>query len=347
MAVDAAAVLAQQAEADQAKQQLVQIQREEEYHIDAGSMLGSDPRPVELKLPLLEQTKVLQSLLRDNTQLLVNQLFQLPVKRDDDGVFAMLPTPTTRLPREKPVPESMPKTKWEQFAEMKGIQKKKKSRMVFDEATQEWKPRWGYGRSGADKSKHGWIEVPDHADPYEDQFEKHATKLKSRTTKNQGQHLKNIAAARLTQRGKSVNPQSIKTELKKAIQIGRTATASAGVFDSDLKGEAKVRREGKRQKRAPVTGMEKKEKRAALEMISRLSGKGSTIATAKGQKDTQTDGQRPKKAVKHCAMRLLDLDHDSSLHCAVQQRKGSQETQGQGKEDLIRLIVFAILALFL
>jgi hypothetical protein len=69
----------------------------------------------------------------------------------------MLPKPSTRLPREKPVrqrqrfesnqtncigsgglqvPESMPKTKWQQFAEMKGIPQKKRSRMVFDEAAQ-------------------------------------------------------------------------------------------------------------------------------------------------------------------------------------------------------------------
>ena len=34
------------------------------------------------------------------------------------------------------VPESMPKTKWQEFAEMKGIPQKKRSRMVFDEASQ-------------------------------------------------------------------------------------------------------------------------------------------------------------------------------------------------------------------
>lgn len=61
-----------------------------------------------------------------------------------------------------------------------------------------------------------------------------------------------MATARLAQKGKAVNPSSIKKELKKAIQIGRSSTASAGVFDGDLKGEAKVKREGKRQKVADL-----------------------------------------------------------------------------------------------
>eukprot|EP00045_Choanoeca_perplexa_P017039 m.239573 g.239573 ORF g.239573 m.239573 type:complete len:318 (+) comp17434_c0_seq10:3553-4506(+) len=296
--VDVSQLLAAQAESERAVQALVNVKREEEFHIDAGSMMGTDPRPVDLKHSLVEQSKAMEDMIRDNAQLLINQLFQLPVKRDDDGVFAMLPKPTSRLPREKPVPESMPKTKWQEFAEMKGIPQKKRSRMVFDEASQEWKPRWGYGRSNPDKSKHGWIEIAHDQDPYEDQFEKHATKLKERTTKNRGQQLKNVATARLAQKGKSVNPGSIKKELKKAIQIGRNSTASAGVFDGDLKGEAKVKREGKRQKRLPVTGFAKKEQQAALDMISRMSGRGSTISTARGQKETQTDGQRPSKRSK-------------------------------------------------
>lgn len=34
-------------------------------------------------------------------------------------------------------------TKWEKFAQQKGIQKKKRSRKVFDEVRQDWVPRWG------------------------------------------------------------------------------------------------------------------------------------------------------------------------------------------------------------
>lgn len=56
----------------------------------------------------------------------------------------MLPEPETRLPRAKPVPKAKPLTRWQQFALAKGITKKKKDRMVWDEAAGEFKPRWGY-----------------------------------------------------------------------------------------------------------------------------------------------------------------------------------------------------------
>ena len=58
---------------------------------------------------------------------------------------AELPPGTTLLPREKPVPEPRPETRWERFAKEKGIKKRKKSsRMVYDEQKGEWRPRWGY-----------------------------------------------------------------------------------------------------------------------------------------------------------------------------------------------------------
>ena len=48
-----------------------------------------------------------------------------------------LPPPRFRLPREKKIPEAKAQTKWEKFAESKGIQKRKRSRMVFDEDKDE------------------------------------------------------------------------------------------------------------------------------------------------------------------------------------------------------------------
>lgn len=70
-----------------------------------------------------------------------------------------LPLPRYRLPREKPIPEAKPQTKWEKFADMKGIQKRKRSRMVFDEDAQEYKPRFGYGSKANEEP--AVIELPD------------------------------------------------------------------------------------------------------------------------------------------------------------------------------------------
>ena len=68
-----------------------------------------------------------------------------------------LPPPTTPLPREKPLPAKKEQTKWEKFAIKKGIKdKKKEGKLVFDEETQEWVPKWGY--KGKNKDGEGdWI----------------------------------------------------------------------------------------------------------------------------------------------------------------------------------------------
>ena len=51
----------------------------------------------------------------------------------DNEVVIKLPAPTTRLPREKPVPKEKQLTKWEKYAKEKGITKRKKTKSVWDE----------------------------------------------------------------------------------------------------------------------------------------------------------------------------------------------------------------------
>ena len=45
-----------------------------------------------------------------------------------------------------------PATKWEAFATQKGITKKKRSKLVFDEGAQDWKRRFGYGKADDDEA---------------------------------------------------------------------------------------------------------------------------------------------------------------------------------------------------
>jgi len=75
----------------------------------------------------------LKSLARDNTQLLLNKIWTLPFERVDDVVIAKLPAPTFILPREKPVPKPKALTKWQTYAKDKGIVKRKKTKLVWDE----------------------------------------------------------------------------------------------------------------------------------------------------------------------------------------------------------------------
>lgn len=71
-------------------------------------------------------------LTRDNTQLLLNDIWELPTERVEETVVAKLPAPKYRLPRARKVPEPKPMTKWQKFAQEKGIKKQKRDKKVFD-----------------------------------------------------------------------------------------------------------------------------------------------------------------------------------------------------------------------
>jgi regulator of ribosome biosynthesis len=57
----------------------------------------------------------------------------LPTERVEEAIVAKLPAPTFLLPREKPLPKVKPLTKWQKFAREKGISRKKKSKLNWDE----------------------------------------------------------------------------------------------------------------------------------------------------------------------------------------------------------------------
>lgn len=118
------------------------------------------------------------------TQLLVNKIFDCPVENTDEGPVAILPSESRTLPREKPVPQPKPLTKWEQFAASKGIQNKKKERMVWDEERQQYLPRYGYKRKKEGIQEYGVVEIKNGQDPYEDPFAKAKNEKKERVQKN-------------------------------------------------------------------------------------------------------------------------------------------------------------------
>jgi regulator of ribosome biosynthesis len=119
--------------------------------MDVGNLTAWDPAPLEPSLYAAHsdaREAALADAARAMTQSLVNELFQLPAEAVKGGRLAALPAPTTRLPREKPLPRPKPLTKWQQFAQQKGIVKRKRSKLVFDEDQKEWRRRFGYKRAG-------------------------------------------------------------------------------------------------------------------------------------------------------------------------------------------------------
>ncbi|KAH9618922.1 hypothetical protein KSS87_013405 [Heliosperma pusillum] len=119
-----------------------------EIQIDGGNLLAYNPNHHFKSIPSNRQ-ELVKSCLKAGTeaaQIMVDFLFNLPANEDVDGPIIKLPAPTTRLPRQKHLPRPTPKTRWEVFAETKGI-KKRKDKTAYDEKSGEWKRTYGYDRA--------------------------------------------------------------------------------------------------------------------------------------------------------------------------------------------------------
>jgi len=226
----------------------------------------------------------LHELSRDNAQLLFNEIFQLQTISDDNGVMAMLPNPTTLLPREKPLPKPKPETRWEKFAKAKGIVNRKKERMIYDDNSGEYKPRWGYKGINDDGSKDWIIEVPAGGNPMEDQYETRRDAKKDRIERNDKRHQRNLEEAavatkmdqKAVNKGDRPNMDNVRSlkrkEIENQILISKSSTASAGKFDNVIKGDLKPKGI-KRQFEPNVAADLSKEKAGNMSILDRVVGK--------------------------------------------------------------------------
>ncbi|PWN51293.1 RRS1-domain-containing protein, partial [Violaceomyces palustris] len=291
---------------------------------DLGLLASFDPNPIDSKAYSQDLESYLKQRSRNATQALINNIFNLKVTRDiDHGPLATLPAIQTRLPREKPLPKPKPLTKWEKFAKIKGIQNKKKDKMVFDEDTQTWVPSWGY--KGANKKvEDQWIHVVKAGAEDDYSPAKAAAKeRKDRKLKNEAQRLKNLARANqaetksssasglgdgksqsgalgsgsASQVAKAAARQKRKAELEADVLRSRASTASMGKFDKRLEGEGKAK--GIKRKFDPLEQDTGAERQASMALLSKLgTGPGGLKkkANSVGQGDSELVNTR--KAVK-------------------------------------------------
>ncbi len=179
---------------------------------DLGNLATFDPNPLDrAQLESENKEAYLTQLNRDNVQLMINQILQLPIKTTTESLnrssgssttdatltLVKLPQPTTLLPREKPLPKPKPMTKWERFAAKKGINKKKShDKMVFDEAKQEWVPKWGYKGKNKELDNQWLVEVDDkHKNTDKELIDPRTLSREERkklVKKNQLQQLRNL-----------------------------------------------------------------------------------------------------------------------------------------------------------
>ncbi|XP_005096118.1 ribosome biogenesis regulatory protein homolog [Aplysia californica] len=268
---------------DDSKFKTIQVDSAELIELDEGNLLAVNENKVDTKEFRKRTEEILLSSTRDATQCLFNSLWQLPVEQVEGAYVVKLPEPKTWLPREKPVPKKKPLTKWQEYAKSKGILNKKKSRMVWDELSQEYKPRWGYKRANDDTQE--WaIEVPDNADPMEDQFAKRKNAKKERVAKNELQRLRNIARSQKSKvPGVGLTPteKPSKDQLSKALAVAHKSTASIGKFTDRLPKEKPSRFTGKKRKFEPSIGNLKSEKEKQLNLIETNAKKLPKIDMAK------------------------------------------------------------------
>ncbi|XP_051970076.1 ribosome biogenesis regulatory protein homolog [Xyrauchen texanus] len=292
------------AERDEAEKiKSITVNKELDLEFDPGNMLAFDKNRIDTRdFKEKKQEDFLRSLARDNTQLLINEMWKLPTERVEEVIVAKLPEPTTLLPREKPAPKPKPPTKWEQFAKLKGIQKKKKTNLVWDEVHKEWKRRWGYKRAN-DDTKEWMIEVPENADPNEDQFAKRNKAKKERVAKNEFNRLKNIARSqkiKVPGMGLAPTPQQSKAELAQAVSVAKRSTASVGKFQENLPKEKTPRNTGKKRKFQPLIGDFGSEKRKQLDLLKLMDSKKPRldITKAVNKQMREEDMESAKKGKK-------------------------------------------------
>lgn len=254
------------------KQKSILVEKDIPPDVDTGFLTVTDTNPLDRESYDHEREVCLQENARDGVQLLIASLFSLPIVSSPEGPLGQLPTPTTQLPRAKPLPKPKPPTKWEKFARAKGIQSRRRDKKVWDEESQTWVPRWGWkGRNKAEETQ--WLhEVPANADVDYDPSKEARTARKAHMAKNEQQRLKNLARSQHGQTAtttKAPGALSVrKGEIERTLAMTRGSTASMGKFDRMLEGEKKPR--GVKRKFEPTERSVEAEKSANLALIRKL-----------------------------------------------------------------------------
>jgi regulator of ribosome biosynthesis len=303
-------LLQQAKEKEEEAYKSVEVTKNVDLLFDIGTMTVTDPNELDVKQLRADPEDYLRNLARDDVQLIINKMWDLPTHRVDGCVVAKLPAPTSQIPRVKPAPKPRAPTKWESYAKEKGISSRKKEKLVYDDTNQEWKPRYGYNRIGAEKDD--WLmEVPEGKDDSINYFDKKSGERKERVAKNELQRLRNIArgnkfkitGANLTPVSPSITTFTNKEDVVKAVSLAKASTASLGKFEQKLKHERAPKNSGKKRQFEPNIGDLKSEKEKNLGMLENLAKKVPKIDIKKAvgtfiNKEEKTSSETAKKGTR-------------------------------------------------
>eukprot|EP00163_Fabomonas_tropica_P009178 TRINITY_DN18981_c0_g1_i1.p1 TRINITY_DN18981_c0_g1~~TRINITY_DN18981_c0_g1_i1.p1 ORF type:complete len:336 (-),score=117.52 TRINITY_DN18981_c0_g1_i1:240-1121(-) len=253
-------------------------------------------------------TADLQATTRDNAQLLINAIFQLPSTSAGEigGRLAQLPPPSTRLPREKHCPKPRPETRWEKFAREKGILNKKRDRMVWDEDRQDWVPRWGYkSKANDDLSKDkNWVQELKTGQSWDtDELAEKKAAKRQRVAEQKRKEDRNVYEALGTRETKTVPKDKAKLENKAKIHVAGVSDASMGKY-STTKGSGGgsggvANNRNKRVKVLPSSGAE--ERSRDLKILDRIISPQPVLNAAKAARMAMHEAQQQVHAERKAA----------------------------------------------
>merc|ERR1719401_2893741 len=214
------------------------------------------------------------------------------VQLPDTGVFL--------LPRQRPVPKVKAKTRWQKFMEEKNMQKRKRSKMVWDEVSGDWKPRWGYksAKKSEEHAKDWMIEVKPGDDPSENPFEKKRAEKKLLQAKQKMREVRNKVEA-LGGKLKASTPDLAKggakrgkDGLREAVKRAQASSASMGKFDRVAPNEATNLQPKKRKGLGTYSPGDEKERymKAATRILSGEGGVDSAKAARIGVSQDKRGG---------------------------------------------------------
>jgi len=230
---------------------------------------------------------------RDSAQMLVNKLFSLSKKRG----------------RERAA------TRWESFMEERGMKKRKRSRLVFDEVSGDWKPRCGY--KSAKKSKEAGeqaiYEMRAGEDPNSNPFERMKAERKLQKMKQKMREVRNKveAGGKLSASVPELNKEAKRGTdgLREVLKRAQVSTGSRGKFDRVATNEP-TNLQQKRHKAHGAMSSDKEKERYMKLAGKTLSGqsvdqeKAAKVGRkdkAKGSKCTPGKGRRSKQTQKKAA----------------------------------------------
>ena len=272
---------------------------------DLGHLMATNYKNVSAEDLKANKNEALHARATEDAQALFDKVFSLPVERlaEVAGAVVTLPPHKLQLPRQKPVPAEKAKTRWEKFAEVRDIQKRKRSLKEWDEETQSWKRRYGYDRANNEMSE--WvIEAKDTDEPGKDPWQERKKAKKERVEKGMKQQVRNVEETQkyMVKAGHQADKPrdaSAKKSLERAIISTKSATASVGKFQKSLPKEPKEKGVRK-QREAVVAGKDfaKNEKEKNLKMLERMLNKGPLLDVDKAVSVNKLQQERARREAK-------------------------------------------------